>query len=219
MDSNRMTEVPSYIRHARIREAQLQRAADEMGGRTVWSVSASAVGQRPARRLDELLRRLEALGVRTRRRHFPPPAEEEEDFAEAARESDAVVGESLADDDVVVLNDARAAPLAMPARERGAHVVLSGAAAPGERGAGLAFLHGQEAAVDALLITARRRTAGGSTVERVTLAMPSAATVTAIDVGPPPENALLQILADIVRSDRLETVGGMRHARPTVAVR
>jgi hypothetical protein len=220
MDPNRMTEVASYVRHARIQEAALERAAEAMAGRTVWCVSGPALGLPAAQRLEDMLRRLEALGIPGRRRRLPRRGEEE-DFAEAIRDSDALVGGALGPDDVVVLEDTRAAPLAMPARERGAHVVWSGAAVPGEEAPSRSseYLHGQGAAIDAILVTATRRSAGGSSVERVTLAMPSAATVTAIEIAPPPETALLGILADIVRADRIETVGGRRHARPTVAVR
>jgi hypothetical protein len=212
MDPNRLTEIPSYLRHARIREAALARAGDEMAGRTVWSVSGLAAGLRSAQRLDDLLRSLEPEGITGRSRRLPPPAEEA-DREQAVRDSDVAIGGALAPDDVVVLHDSRAAALALPARERGAHVVWSDAAA-------WELLSGGEGtAIDAVLLSSRRRPRRGAPLGRVTLAMPSAATVTAIEVGSHPQDDWLRILADIVSADRLETVGGRRHARPTVAIR
>jgi hypothetical protein len=58
-----------------------------------------------------------------------------------------------------------------------------------------------------------------STPRGVTLAMPSAGMVRAAEMGPPRGAAWLRVLAGIVHDDRDETVGGRRHARPTVAVR
>jgi hypothetical protein len=213
MDPNRLTAVPAYVRHARIAEAARARAGDEMAGRTVWCVSGLATGLPAAQRLHDLLRRLEGDGVARSRRRLPPAAEEE-DREQAIRDSDEVVGRSLAPDDVVVLHDIRAASLALPARERGAHVVWS------DDAAWALLRRGQGDAIDAVLLSAPgRRAPRGYAEERATLAMPSDTTVTAIEIGPRPEDAWLQMLADIVRGDRLETVGGRRHARPTVAVR
>jgi hypothetical protein len=219
MDPNRLTAVPAYIRHARIREATLDRATEEMAGRTVWCVSGLAAGRSPARRLDELLRRLAGYGLAGRRRDLPGPSEEE-DYGQAVRSSDEVVGRVLAPEDVVVIQDMRAAVLATPARERGAHVVWSGAAAPGrEEQSRVRDFPSGGAVIDALILTARLRSGEGATVERVTVALPSDASITARDIPASREAAWLPLLADIVRSDRLETVGGRLHARPTVAVR
>jgi hypothetical protein len=213
MDPSRLTAVPSYVRHARIAEGARARAGAEMAGRTVWCVSGLGAGLTAARRLHDLLSRLEADGVVGRRRRLPP-AIEEEGREQAVRGSDEVVGRSLAPDDVVVLHDIRAASLALPARERGAHVVWSDAAAWALLG------RGRGDAIDAVLLSAPRSRAGrGDAEEQATLAMPSDTTVTAIEIGPQPEDAWLAMLADVVRGDRIETVGGRRHARPTVAVR
>jgi hypothetical protein len=212
MDPNRMSGIPSYVRHARIREAALARAGDEMAGRTVWCVSGLATGLRSAQRLNDLLRGLEVEGIAGRSRRLPAAAEEE-GREQAVRDSDVAVGGALAPEDVVVLHDSRAAALALPARERGAHVVWSDAAA-WEHLSG-----GEGAAIDAVLLGSRPSGRRGAPPRRLTLAMPSAATIAAIEVGSHPQDDWLRIFADIVSADRLETVGGMRHARPTVAIR
>jgi hypothetical protein len=62
-------------------------------------------------------------------------------------------------------------------------------------------------------------------VERIAALMPSADAATAKDIpadygsGEPRQLGWSAVLADIVHSDREETVGGTRHPRPTVPVR
>jgi hypothetical protein len=221
MDPNRLMEVPSYRRHARAHEARRERAADEMAGRTVWCVSGVGAGRAPAQRLHDLMSRLEAHGVAARRSRLPTFGRGEEDaYAQTERYGDALLGDRVGPDDVIVLNDVQAAPLALAARERGAHVVWFGAAALGEERASRAwgFLQRQGTPIDAFVLTARRRPRGPA-VERVTLAMPSAGMVAAAEIGSPDEAAWLRVLAAIVHDDRDETVGGRRHARPAVALR
>jgi hypothetical protein len=59
--------------------------------------------------------------------------------------------------------------------------------------------------------------------ERLTVAMPAVEAVAARDVQASGESsreaAWLGVLAGIVHDDRRETVGGTRHARPTIAPR
>jgi hypothetical protein len=65
----------------------------------------------------------------------------------------------------------------------------------------------------------------GALVERIAALMPRADAVSALDIpaaaagGGPRLLAWSTVLADVVSWDREETVGGTRHARPTVPVR
>jgi hypothetical protein len=212
MDPSRLTELPSYARRARAREAARERAADEMAGRTVWCVSGLLVAGAPAQRLHQTLSRLEAHGLATRERRLPDPRRQEDPFAQVERDGDALLGGSVAREDVVVLEDREMAPLARVARERGPHVVWL--AASGEGRSSRAW----QLPIDAVLFMASQ-VAGRSMPEQVTLAMPSPGVVAATEIGPGGEMSWLQILAGIVHDDREETVGGRRHARPAVAVR
>jgi hypothetical protein len=113
----------SYARHARAGEAIRQRAEDEMAGRTVWCVSGTASSREAALRLHDLLRGLRTQGISARRRRLSALGREEDPYERADREGDALLGDRVAPEDVVILHDVEAAPLAEVARERGAHVI------------------------------------------------------------------------------------------------
>jgi hypothetical protein len=88
------------------------------------------------------------------------------------------------------------------------------------------FLRGYTAGIDAY-VTAWSPPAErpGVVVERIAAVMPHADTVAAKDIpaamasGEPRLLAWSTVLADVVRGDRDETVGGTLHARPSVPVR
>jgi hypothetical protein len=149
-------------------------------------------------------------------------------YAEGARASDQLVGDSVGADDVVVAHDAVSAILGQAVRERGAHAVWNFRVArpPGTAAIrALDFLKTFTTGVDAYILTWLARGPRGEVVERVMAAMPSAGFVAAKEFpthpgGDEPRTlAWRMALAEIVRSDRGECVGGRLHARPTVAAR
>ena len=108
--------------------------------------------------------------------------------------------------DVVVLHDPVAAGLAEALRERGAHVVLD---AEGTTA--------RARAVDAYLVAWRPPGALG-----LAAVIPAAGAVSAKEVEPERADRALAwstLLADVLRADRGETVGGTLHPRPAVAPR
>jgi hypothetical protein len=135
---------------------------------------------------------------------------EREICAQAVRDPYPVVHE----DDVVLLHDALTALLAEAVRERGAHAVWCvSVAAPARSGPGAReawrFLRSLTTGVDAYVTRWGRGLAA---------VMPSADLVTA-RAEPDTKLGWIGVLADVVRGDRDETVGGTRHPRPAVAAR
>ena len=194
-----------------------ERAAVELAGRTVWCAGpfpgAPATAQlqvtadEPLRRLAE---RLDAMlgGAAHAAVELGPAGREI--CAQAVRDPDPIVQR----DDVVLLHDALTALLAQAVRERGAHAVWCAgvaAPAPGRPGAREAwqFLCSCTTGVDAYLTRWGRGLAA---------VMPSADVVT-VRADPDRELGWRSALADVIRGDRDETVGGTRHARPAVAAR
>jgi hypothetical protein len=122
--------------------------------------------------------------------------------AEAAEGLDGVAA-----DDLVFLHDSGTAWLAQAARQRGAHVVRR-----------VGTEHAWEparphaSAVDAYVMAWARRIAA---------LLPAPGLVALKEMEPSPYEDLCwsSLLADVVRSDRDEHVGGRLHARPTVAAR
>jgi hypothetical protein len=224
-------------------------AVDDLSSRTTWCATASpgrrSAGQMLGRlrafgeqRLDpqELnVPASEPLLELTRRLHVmlqdrPGPASElapgdGEIWAEARADSDVLVGENVRADDLVVLHDPLTVMLAEALRERGAHAVwnldvvigsVPDPSAPARR-----FLGKSLGAVHAYVITWRRPTGAA---RRIAAIIPSAELVAAKDVDETPsyrheDVAWASALADVIRADRAETVGGRLHARPTVAAR
>jgi trehalose synthase len=157
-----------------------------------------------------------------------PGSREEEVYAEGMQGSEALVGEEVGPDDVVVLHDPLTAVLAQAIRERGAHAVLhvSIGAAPLEAGAGEAwsFMREYVSPIDAYVTDWREPVRRGPVVQRVGALIPSARVVAAKEIEawagePYQELAWGTLLADVVHTDRDETVGGTLRPRPAVAAR
>jgi trehalose synthase len=177
-----------------------------------------------AQRLDEMLR-------------GRPPGGSElgpvdgEIYAEGARNGESLLGDGVRPDDVVVVHDPLTAALAEAIRARGAHAVWhvtirGGRAADAAR----AFMRRHTGPIDAYVMTWRRPVGRGLVEESMTAVMPSADVVAARELGaeyPTDEGHRSRteevgwsaLLADVINGDRHQTVGGTRHARPSVAPR
>jgi hypothetical protein len=171
-----------------------------------------------AERIDEMLTGLAARPVLGR--------SERGIYAEAARMAEELVGDWLRPDDVLVAHDAYSALLSPAVRARGAHAVWrfrigfpSEASPPGA----LDFIGRFTAGIDAYLLSWIERRPGGEVVERVAAAIPSAGIVAAKEFptrserDEPRRLAWRMAMAEVVRADRGEVVGGTLHPRPTIA--
>jgi hypothetical protein len=191
--------------------SERERAAAEMAGRTVWCLTGRAARQEPARRLHSVLNRLGPEGVAARRRQV----------AAVEPLGDALLGDEVSANDVLVLHDSQVAPLAEVARERGTHVVLRWS--PGLGPIQASRLLRLDEPIDAFLLSAHRRLGAGASRESLTVAVPAIGRVTSSDVRAAGEGSLedtwLGLLAGIVHDDRSEIVGGILHARPIVPPR
>lgn len=229
-------------RDARVLEHAREQAADALAGRTVWCVAAlpsgiataEAVeaclchphqapvttgwrGVEPGAGLRRLAGRLDAMLAGAVSAPAALGAAERAEFAGAIADGDALLGDEIAEGDVVVLHDALAAVLAAAARDRGAHVVrhLHGGGSH-RRGAAAAsdFLNAYGRGVDAWLATGR---------DGVVAAMPSPGHVdrkhAASRSGEAAGLCWRSALGDVVAEDREEHVGGTVGARPVVAAR
>jgi hypothetical protein len=234
-------------------------AADALAGRTVWCATAWTAGEEPARSLqrhlssggDLTVRRLElgadetlmglgrsvgpilsgAASGEMRPRRLRQRLRDDGD-----RAGEALGGDDVRRDDVVVLHDAPSVALAQAVRERGAHAVwhLSSAAGDPATTAQVvaSLLAPYAAAVDAYLVSWREADRYGQPAAGVAALMPCVGLVAAkrIGVAQPAEEpsgswtrreavGWSSALADVVNDDRHEHVGGMLHARPSVAPR
>ncbi len=155
-------------------------------------------------------------------------AAEVEACARAAMGADELIGEAVELDDVVVVHDTLGA-IALPAvRERGAHAVwrlrVARTSGPAALRA-LDFLQRFTPGIDAYVLSWLDRGPHGEVVESVGAAMPSAGLLAAKEfptrfTGEQPRRlAWTMALAEIVRSDRGECVGGTLHPCPTVPAR
>jgi trehalose synthase len=243
---------PSSEREARAIRFSLERAQDTLAGRTVWCVSAIAAGRAPARTLRE---HLDGAGVVARR--FETAADEtlhdlaerldamlssvpvtgcrlssedEELFLQEVQHSEALLGDGVRPDDVVVLHDPLTAMLAEAVRDRGAHVIWHGRASASSDAALVAevevFPGSHRPAIDAYVMTRQHRAGPGRVVEHVVALMPAPDLVSFKEIVWRPAAAehlsdvgWSSILADVVGADRGECVGGTVHARPAVARR
>ena len=228
---------PSSSRMGEVLVAAGQRAGDVLAGRTVWCVMTPEGADRPA----EVLRgRLEGAGPDVRAALLRLAAER------GLLDFDAAVGDTLPrlsgesaaageepvgpveGQDVVVVHDALSALMARPARERGAHAVWH---LRGVDVAAQAARRARESApapgpgLDAYIMSWRERGPRGQTMECVAAAMPSAGVVAVKEfparfAGEAPRRlAWRMALAEVVRSDRGECVGGTLRPRPVVAPR
>jgi hypothetical protein len=142
--------------------------------------------------------------------------------------SDGLFGVSIAAEDVVVVHDALSTVVTGAARERGAHVVwrlrTAGSSASTARRA-LEFLRQVSPGTDAFVITWFHHGAHGELVESIGAAMPAAGLLATKEFSlpfserAPRRLAWTMALAEVVRSDRGECVGGRLHPCPHVAAR
>ena len=159
--------------------------------------------------------------------HDLGPAERDA-YAKGALDGEDLIGDAVQAEDVVVAHDTLSALASQALRERRAHVVwrfrLDGSSGASRRGA-LGFLQRFTPGVDAYVMSWRERGDRGEVVERVAAAMPAAG-ILATKQFPLHFSgeelrrlAWRMALAEVVRSDREECVGGTLHARPAVAAR
>jgi hypothetical protein len=181
---------PSSARESRALDGARERTVDTLAGRTVWCVGATTG---PAGRLWESLQWASPDGVAAAGLAVLDDAE-------------APAAAGVRPDDNVVLHEAPGRDLAGAIRDRGAHAVWH-VRSPLDQAAG----------IDAYLLTGR--TAGGAFL--VAAVMPSAGLVDvkAIPGGESVDLGWSSLLADVVRADRDECVGGTLHARPAIAIR
>jgi hypothetical protein len=214
------TALPSARRSADDLRDRMEGAAPGLAAASM-QVTADDQLSRVAERLDDML-----AGATPAQSGLGPA--EQDLYSEGARASEDLVGNGVGADDVVVVHDALSAIFARAVRERGAHAVwrvhVGGTSGATAREA-LEFLHDFTAGVDAYILTWRERGPRGDIVERVAAAMPSAGIVAAkeypvrVHGDDARRMAWRTALAEIVRGDRGECVGGTLHPRPTVAAR
>jgi hypothetical protein len=171
-------------------------------------------------RLDAMLRGVTPLGPAF-------GAGEEDAFRKGRQDGDTLIPDQVTAGDVVVVHDPIAAALAPAIRERGAHTIWRTSIGRWEGSASAAwrFLHRASPALDAYVIawrsgpTARRAHAGVAAY----IAAAGVLSAKEVDANGPgsdyEEIGWATLLADVVREDRAERVGGTVHARPSVAAR
>jgi hypothetical protein len=185
---------PSGTRDARALDSARKRIVTALAGRTVWCASAHSEGGASARRLRGYLAWADGDGVAAAWCELPDTGD---------------AGSLVADvqpDDVVVLHDPLTAAPAEAIRARGGHAVWQ-VGGPRDRAP----------AVDAYVMATRTPDGG----YRVAALMPWAGIMAVKEVRSDAYRDVgwSSLLADVVRSDRSECVGGTLHARPTVAPR
>jgi hypothetical protein len=204
-------DMPGTARASRALGAAGDRVGDVLAGRTVWCAAALPDARPNA---AELRACIEGAGTGM--------------AAEAVGGSADLVGEWVGSEDVLVAHDAPSALLARVVRESGAHTVWRlrvGMGTEGSAPVAIELLGRGPGCVDAYLVSWAERGPRGELVECVAAAMPSAGIVAAKEFPSPSLREELRrlawgmALAEIVRSDRGEAVGGTLHARPTIAAR
>jgi hypothetical protein len=209
-------------RVVRALDAAAERVAEVLGGRTVWCAAAIDTAGGPA---EQLRARLDAAGPGVIATSLMVPEMSDQPDSQAAEPA---VWSGVRCDDVVVAHDARTALLAQVVRDQGAHAVWrlrAGVASPATARAALDLLGRFHACVDAYLLSWTERGAHGGLIERVIAAMPAAGIVAAkefslgVSGDDPRRLAWRMAVAEVIRTDRDEAVGGTLHARPTVAAR
>jgi len=214
------TAVPRARRAAEHLREQIGGATPDGAAETLH-IQADERQLRAAEHLDRLLDGRDATRADLRR-------EEQESYAEAATRRD-LFEAGVGDGDVVVAHDSLSAMLIDAARERGAHAIWrvrlrGGSSTPGTRQA-LEFVHRFTPGVDAYVITWQERRSHGEVFESVAAAMPAAGILASKQfpsrsAGVEPRRlAWRMALAEIVRSDRGDCVGGTLQPRPAVAAR
>lgn len=245
-------DVPSGTHDERVLAWTHALAVDTLAGRTVWCVAALPPGRAAAGRLRALLRdevavrpltvaateplaalarRLDAMLAGADPDRPPLGAAAYDAYARGVAGAEALIGETVAPGDVVVLHDALTVALARAVRERGAHAIwhvraVRGAQAPSARAA-QAFLDPYTDAVDAFVVTWTEPRQRRRRVEHVAALLPAAGLVDVKDAAaggveaPARHSALAwsSVLGDVVEADRDDRVGGTLHVRPAVAPR
>src|ERR1700729_859922 len=196
-------DTPGSARDIRAFNAADERSADVLAGRTVWCTvghpTAGAAGPELGACLGGAGRALTAA---------------------ALPESEGLIGDGVCPGDVVVAYDALSAALCEAVRDRGAHAVWRIRIArrwtnPPRQA--LEFVGQFTPGIDAYLLSWVERSARGQTVERVAAAMPSPGIVATKEfparfpAGELRRLAWRMALAEVVRSDRDEAVGGRLH--------
>jgi hypothetical protein len=176
--------------------------------------------------LQSVMERLDAMlrGVTTRGSALGPV--ERDAYRKGRQDGDALLPVDVQAGDVVVLHDPIAAALAQPIRDRGAHAIWSTSIGPGRAAsAAWQFLHRSRPGLDAYITawrsdrTARTGTAGIAAY----IAAPPVVLAKEVDASRSDQGyeeiGWTTLLADVVRDDRTERVGGTVRARPSVAPR
>jgi len=230
---------PRSTREARTIDSARKRTGNGLADRTVWCATGIQSGRIGAETLCDRLRRagagagrLEALSDERlhglcerldwllRGSNADAPAADDGDvFAAGVESGEDMLGDAVAPGDVIVLHDPLTAVLGQAARERGAHVLWRLPVVSGRRGAARAgawtFMRRYTGMVDAYVATS-----SGPGAHRIVAIVPSRGLVAAKEVDPAHGDVgWSSVLADVVRADRDETVGGIFHARPVVAGR
>jgi hypothetical protein len=206
-------------------------AVRELGACIAGAGPALAVAPLPVQEPDEQLRVLAQRIDEMISGHEGHPRLDRRDgrmYARAASESEGPIGDGVGPGDVVVAHDALSAARCQAVRARGAHAVWHIRIArswPNPARQALEFVGRFTPGIDAYLLSWIERRAHGEMVERVAAAMPSAGIVATKEFPvryrsrEPRRLAWRMALAEVVRSDRDEAVGGTLHPRPTVAAR
>ena len=206
---------PATARQVRAASAAQARVADLLAGRTVWCTVALNSSSPAADRLRG-------------RMHGAGPGVAADSLELGVEEPWRRVADRVEPGDVVVAHDAMSAGAALAARDCGAHAVWRVGRSGGRWWAArevLGVLSDVTASVDAYLMTWVDFGPRRQVVAHVAAAMPSTGLVAAKELGEPPADEQSRrlvwrtALAEIVRSDRDECVGGRLHPRPTVAAR
>ncbi|MGZ4480657.1 MAG: hypothetical protein ACXVY5_00495 [Gaiellales bacterium] len=190
------------------------RVADVLAGRTVWCAAREAACRVQA---AQLRARVTGAGPDVSAATLPSAAEGNDAGADWVRP-----------DDVVIAHDARTLRFSEAVRERGGHAVFrfrAGYVPTASAQAALELLAEMPACIDAYLLSWREDRGHGEVVERVVAAMPAAGIIAAKEfplgvAGEDPRPlAWRMAVAEVVRTNRLEAVGGRLHAKPAVAAR
>lgn len=195
--------VPSTVHQSRCLDAAGERAADFLAGRTVWFATGYPAGSVP---------------VKSLRSHLGWGDVVSESLELAPDEPLRRLG-TVAADDVVVLDHPLMTMLADALRDCGTHVLLHTDAWD--------YVSAYTGPVDAYLVAEPSETGHHTRVERVTTFMPSPALAAAKDVPAadepsgdhPRDIGWICAVAEVVRGDRDENVGGRLHPRPAVPPR
>jgi hypothetical protein len=201
-------------RASRALQAAGDRVADVLSGRTVWCAAS------------DLACRAQAAQLRARVAGTGP------DVSAATLPRAVRTGDAAADwvrpNDVVIAHDAPTVSFSESVREHGGHAVYrfrAGSVPPASAQVALERLAEMPACIDAYLLSWREDRGHGELVECVVAAMPAAGIIAAKEfpLGVPGEDprplAWRMAVAEVVRTDREEAVGGRLHAKPTVAPR